>query len=269
MPRKKVALRVDPNGIEGVTEELIVHLTRAVKDAQQEEKCSYHCNSLEHFIHECSLVKAPRTRLTFKLKRGDGTKEGSLDPSRKSGHAKGTPGWDAQGAGCHNQTPFLNPNPFHRWYGIENVARVRVNRESCMALLDNGTQINTIIPDYVKNSSLDVGPLSDLISRCIACVGLGNALTQPVGYVVIQVQVDGVQGYDEDQIALVIPDLSNFVARVSIILGTPTIKCIVNVIKEEIDALGNALSKCPSGLSFSSLMSYRHSGKSCCWRVRP
>ena len=47
-----------------------------------------------------------------------------------------------------------------------------------------------------------------------------------------------VQGYDEDQIALVIPDLSNFVAWVPIILGTPTISCIINMIKEkEIDAL--------------------------------
>ena len=57
-----------------------------------------------------------------------------------------------------------------------------------------------------------------------------------MGYVVIWVQVDGVQGYDKDQIALVILDLSNLVE--SIILGTPTISCIVNMIKEkEIDAL--------------------------------
>ena len=43
---------------------------------------------------------------------------------------------------------------------------------------------------------------------------------------------------DEDQIALVILDLSNFVAWVSIILGTPTICQIVNMIKEkEIDVL--------------------------------
>ena len=43
---------------------------------------------------------------------------------------------------------------------------------------------------------------------------------------------------NKDQIALVIPDLSNFVARVSIILGTPMISCIINVIKEkEIGAL--------------------------------
>ena len=55
---------------------------------------------------------------------------------------------------------------------------------------------------------------------------------------IIQVQVDGVQGYDKDQIALVIPYLSNFLALVPVILGTPTISHIMNVIKErEIDAL--------------------------------
>ena len=50
--------------------------------------------------------------------------------------------------------------------------------------------------------------------------------------------MEGIQGYDEDQIALVIPDLSNFAVRVPLILGTPTIACIINVMKErEIDAL--------------------------------
>ena len=59
-----------------------------------------------------------------------------------------------------------------------------------------------------------------------------------MGYVVIQVQVDGVQGYDEDQIALVILDFSKFVARVPVILGMPTIGRVVNVMREaEMDAL--------------------------------
>ena len=61
---------------------------------------------------------------------------------------------------------------------------------------------------------------------------------RPLGYIIIWVQVDGVQGYDEDQIALVIPDASNFATQVPVILGTPTISCIVNVMKEkEINAL--------------------------------
>ena len=71
----------------------------------------------------------------FKLQKGDSTKGGSLDPSRKGNSAKGTPGWDAQGIGCCTQNPFLNPNPFQQWYGVKNVARVRVNGESCMTLL--------------------------------------------------------------------------------------------------------------------------------------
>ena len=100
-----------------------------------------------------------------------------------------------------------------------------------MALLDNGAQINTIMPGFVENWSLEVGPLLDLVGAQVTCVGLGNALTQPMGYVVIWVQVDGVQGHDEDQIALVIPDLSNFAAQVPIIFGTPTISHIMNMIK--------------------------------------
>ena len=51
----------DPDGIKGLTEEFIVHLARAVKEAQQEEKHCYHCSSLEHFIHDYPLVKASRT----------------------------------------------------------------------------------------------------------------------------------------------------------------------------------------------------------------
>ena len=35
----------DPGGIEGVTEEFMVHLARVVKDAQADEKCCYHCSS--------------------------------------------------------------------------------------------------------------------------------------------------------------------------------------------------------------------------------
>ena len=132
----------------------------------------------------------------------------------------------------------MNPNPFFWWYGVENVAKVRINGESCMALLNNGAQINMVTPSFMEECSLNVGPLTDLMARWVTCVGLGNALTQPLGYVILWVQVDGVRDYDEDQIALVIPDLSNFAVRVPIILGTPTISHIMNVLKErEIDAL--------------------------------
>ena len=91
-----------------------------------------------------------------------------------------------------------------------------------------------------------MGPITNLLCAKVTCVGLGNAYTRLLGYIIIQVQVDRVQGYDEDQIALVIPDLSNFAAQIPVILVTPTISCIINVMKEkEINALG----KCQGGSS--------------------
>ena len=114
-----------------------------------------------------------------------------------------------------------------------------------MALLENGAQVNTIMPRYVSNHSLQVGPITNLMGSKVACVGLGNAYTRPLGYVVIWVQVDGVWGYDKDQIALIILGPSNFAARVPVILGTPTIGQVVNVMKEGRDGcLSHAMGEC-------------------------
>ena len=118
------------------------------------------------------------------------------------------------------------------------MARVKINGESCMALLDNGAQVNTIMLKYVSDNSLWVGPITDLLGWKVASMGLCSTYMRPLGCFVIWVQVDGVQGYDEDQIALVIPDLSYFVAQVPVILGTPTIVQVGNIMKEvEMDAL--------------------------------
>ena len=43
-----------------------------------------------------------------------------------------------------------------------------------MAVLDNGAQINTIMPHYVKNHSLEMGQITDLIGARVTCIGLGN-----------------------------------------------------------------------------------------------
>ena len=95
------------------------------------------------------------------------------------------------------------------------------------------------MPKYVSDHSLQVGPITDLLGAKVTCIGLGNAYTRLLGYVVIWVQVDGVQGYDEDQIALVIPDISNFAARCPCYFGDSYHQLhVVNVMKEkEIDTL--------------------------------
>ena len=73
----------DPDGIDGVTEKFMVHLVRAVKDAQVEEKHCYHCSSLEHFIHDCPLVRARRVNMQLNYKEGMVLKKGVWAPQIK------------------------------------------------------------------------------------------------------------------------------------------------------------------------------------------
>ena len=81
--KEECAAGEDPNGIEGITEEFIVHLARAVQDAQQDKKHCYHCSSPDHFIHDCLLVTASRTDLHLNQKEGTAPKKGAQAPQGK------------------------------------------------------------------------------------------------------------------------------------------------------------------------------------------
>ena len=113
-----------------------------------------------------------------------------------------------------------------------------MDRENSRALLDNGSTINAVTPEFVKAHSLDISPLSDLVDGILSVNGIGRLFCWPLCYVIMRVQLEGVQDYSEDQVALVISDPTNFGSRVPVTLGTPTINQIINVIKEsEIDKL--------------------------------
>ena len=59
---------------------------------------------------------------------------------------------------------------------------------------------------------------------------IGGILVEPVGFVMMSVKVPCVQGYDEDQIAIVMDDPG--MTEWPVILGTPTIYRVMEVIKE-------------------------------------
>ena len=73
----------DPDGINRVTEEFMVHLAWAMKDAQVEEKCCYHCSSPEHFICNCPLVRASRENMQLNCKEGRESRKGARTPQMK------------------------------------------------------------------------------------------------------------------------------------------------------------------------------------------
>ena len=78
----------DPDGIKGVTEEFMVRLARAVKDAQTDEKCCYHCSSPEHFINNFPLMKTARDKKQLNGKEGMATTKGAWTPPKVTSDIK-------------------------------------------------------------------------------------------------------------------------------------------------------------------------------------
>ena len=87
----------NPDWIEGVTEEFMVRLARAVKDAQTDEKHCYHCSSPEYFICNCLLMTAARDKKQLNGKEGTVMVKGALTPL-KSANATKSPQQEAQEA---------------------------------------------------------------------------------------------------------------------------------------------------------------------------
>ena len=101
-------------------------------------------------------------------------------------------------------------------------------------LLDNGSRVNLVTPEYVKKRKLDVGSIQDLNHHAgrIPLGGMGGNVQEPLGYVILRVQIPYVPSYDEEQVALVVEDDSSFIRKCPVVLGTPTINRAVRAMKE-------------------------------------
>ena len=101
-------------------------------------------------------------------------------------------------------------------------------------LIDNGASVNLVTPEFVKDRGLEVGSIRDLNDHNgrIPLSGLGGRIIKPLGYVILRVQIPYMPSYDEDQVALVVVEDSNFLKRCQVILGTPTINRAVQEMKE-------------------------------------
>ena len=76
---------------------------------------------------------------------------------------------------------------------------------------------------------------------------------------ILQVQIPYVPSYDEDQVALVVSEDSNFLKRCQVILGTPTISRVVRVMKEsEIENAPEAWRSAAHSYKFANYMVQLH-----------
>ena len=128
--------------------------------------------------------------------------------------------------------------PVLHWIGPETLVDLTIEDRNVNALVDYGSQVNTITPTFVQQYRFPVLPLEDLVDHPLNLVELGRKHTSPLSFVILHMQVWEIVGYDEDVVFLVVPDESEFGWRVPLVIGTCTIGRIINVIWEsKIDCL--------------------------------
>ena len=130
--------------------------------------------------------------------------------------------------------PYLNPDPYCQFIGPKNLGEALIDGELATCLLDNGAQLNFITPAYAREWGMDIMSLESLAQevggKIPLIVGIGGIMVNPEGFVMMDIQIPCVKGYNKDQIAIVMDDLG--LKDCPVILGMPTIFQGMEVIKE-------------------------------------
>ena len=125
----------------------------------------------------------------------------------------------------------MNPDVFYRFIGPKNLGKALIDDELTTCLLDNGAQLNFITPAYAQERGMSLDYLAQEIGGSVPLIrGLGGISVEPIGFVMMNIKVPCVQGYNEDQIAIVMDDPG--MTKWPVILGTPTLHRVMEVIKE-------------------------------------
>ena len=130
--------------------------------------------------------------------------------------------------------PYLNPDPYCWFIGPKNWGEALIDEELMTCLLDNGFQLNFITPAYICKQGMDIMSLDSLTQEVGGQIppiwGIGGIMVDPEGFVMMNVKIHCVKGYNEDQIAIIMDDPG--MKDCPVILGMPTIFQVMEVIKE-------------------------------------
>ena len=99
-----------------------------------------------------------------------------------------------------------------------------IDRQQKWVLIDSGAWSNAVTPTYVKQHKMKVQLVHNLAMHptSIPISGIGGHMVA-FRYIIISVQVEGIPSYYEEQVALVIPNVTQLGMKVLVILGTPKV----------------------------------------------
>ena len=143
------------------------------------------------------------------------------------------------------------------WLYPANIRTAILDGRLTTVLIDSGARMNCITPEFVKARGLVASSIQDLNNHSghILINGAGGKCTEPLGYMMIRVQMPQVPSYNEDQVALIVEDPSIFSRQCPVILGTPTIFQAIQVMKEsEMHNLEPAWQYAKAGYEYTHFM---------------
>ena len=87
------------------------------------------------------------------------------------------------------RAPYLNLDAFCRFIGPKNLGKALIDDELVSCLLDNGAQLNFIMPAYAQELGTDIMSLDYLAEEIGGAIplirGLGSISVEPVGFVMM------------------------------------------------------------------------------------
>ena len=176
-------------------------------------------------------MKAPAAKGASQNNSGRKSQSTGTNLSARSAGFSSEGGSSVKGA---QKVPCLNPDPFTRLIGPKNWGEAFIDDELTTCLLDNGAQLNFMTPDYAVKRGLQIFTLEQLAQEIGGELppihGIGRIKVKPLGFVIMNVRILCIRGYNEDQIAIVLDDPS--MKECPVILGTPTRYRAIQVIKE-------------------------------------
>ena len=189
------------NAAEMYNEGYYVAVVNTANEAKKWGRC-FNCSEEGHQWQKCTK---PLKESLRRAKEWIECKNQSLNRDGGAG-AKGVwppgrygPGYYGQGqqlAGPQlTPSAFWNEDPRRRWLGRANVGLAILDGVKTTCLIDNGACVNLVTLEFVKARGLGVGSIQDLNNHngCIPLSSLGGNVTEPLGYVVIQVQIPYIQ----------------------------------------------------------------------------
>ena len=207
---------------------LQIKMACTIQAQERHDKKCFLCQSGDHLMKD-----------HYKVKKWGGTPtaKGASPKQVATGDGQSLSAWSSNVSGSPSKVkgvPYLNPDPYCWFIGPKNWGKALIDEELMTCLLDNGSQLNIITPAYARKQGMDIMSLDSLTQevggKLPPILGIGSIMVDPEGFVMMNVKVPCVKGYNEDQIAIVMDDLG--MKDCPVILGTPTIFRVMEVIKE-------------------------------------